>query len=155
MNRSFFIPMLLLPLIFGCANNNVVNQNYTQLFKADVETLVNGPWISKVETVNYNIAFSHTLTSDELGHVYTVDIGYKDTYIDDIQVIVIPGSFMNNPLEHNLPHVGYSQRINLAESKNIENNDRENIRLQIELVDSEENFFVSVKYEETINLFKF
>ena len=129
--------------------------NYTEKLKADIKILADGPWSNDYDSLKYTISYSHTLTSDELGHVYTVDIGYKDTYIDDIHVIVLPSHFINDPLSHNLPHVGYNQRINLAETKNIENNDRENIRLQIELEDSVENIYVSVIFANNIDLLKF
>lgn len=148
---------ILLTSIFlvGCSNNEFTSINHTELLKQDLKTLSEGPWESNPLEANYTINYSHSLTKDELGHVYTVDIGYKNLYIDDIHVIVLPASFASNPTEHNVPHVGYSQRINLAENKNIEKNDRENIRLQIELVDAEENIYVSVKYNENYDLYKF
>lgn len=149
---SIFLSSLLL---VGCSSNDITKINYTELLKKDLVVLAEGPWDCNPNNVNYEINFSHTLTSDELGHVYTVDIGYKDKYIDDIQIIVLPGSFASNPTDHNVPHVGYSQRINLAEKKDLSKNDRENIRLQIELVDAEENIYVSVKYDENLDLFKF
>ena len=141
--------------IVGCSNNQFESINYTEKLKTDLILLSQGPWDSNINEANYTISFSHSLTSDELGHVYTVDIGYLDEYIDDIHVIVLPGSFISNPLEHNVPHVGYSQRINLAKEKNQEKNDRENIRLQIELVDAEENIYVSVTYSEEVHYYKF
>ena len=41
------------------------------------------------------------------------------------------------------------------EKKNLEKNDRENIRLQIELVYPEENIYVSVMYSEITHFYKF
>lgn len=151
------IASVLMTSIFlcGCSNESIIHTNYTELLKKDLQVLADGPWDSDPNSQDYTIEFSHSLTSNELGHVYTIDIGYKNKYIDDIYVIVLPGSYLSNPLDHNVPHVGYTQRINLAESKNLENNDRENIRLQIELVDNEENIYVSVKYDDNLNLFKF
>ena len=156
MKKDFLtIPLFLSLLLTGCNSNNFESINYTEKLKTDLTLLSLGPWEDNIEEKSYTISFSHSLTSDELGHVYTVDIGYLDTYIDDIHVIVLPGSFSSNPLEHNVPHVGYTQRINLAEKKNLEKNDRENIRLQIELVYPEENIYVSVMYSEITHFYKF
>ena len=149
---NFFLSGILL---CSCSNNEIVSNNYTEKLKSDLLVLAEGPWENKVDDAKYSISFSHTLTKNELGHVYTIDIGYKNTYIDDIHVIVLPGSFKSNPLEHNVPHVGYSQRINLAETKNLEKNDRENIRLQIELEYAEEQIYVSVNYLNQTDLFEF
>ena len=150
--KMFFLSSLLL---CSCANNNIISINYTEKFKTDLQVLAEGPWESKIEDAQYSIKFSHSLTKDELGHVYTIDIGYTTTYIDDIHVIVLPGSFKQNPLSHNIPHVGYSQRINLAEHKNLTKNDRENIRLQIQLVDAEDSIYVSVNYTDHLDLYQF
>jgi hypothetical protein len=155
MKKVFTSILLTSMFLFSCSNEHISSNNYTEKLKTDLQVLSSGPWESKVEDAKYTISFSHTLTKDELGHVYTIDLGYKNQYIDDIHVIVLPSSFNANPLEHNVPHVGYSQRINLAEDKNLEKNDRENIRLQIELVDQEENIYVSVMFAETIDLYKF
>ena len=149
---SIFLSTLLL---CSCTNNEVINTSYTEKLKTDLQTLSVGPWDSKVEDANYKISFSHSLTKNELAHVYTIDIGYKDTYIDDIHVIVLPDSFKSNPLEHNVPHIGYSQRINLAEEKNLQKNDRVNIRLQIEVEYDEEYIYVSVQYDDQIHLYAF
>ena len=162
--KKIYTSLLLSTLLFvSCSNNNVVNNNYTEKLKSDLISLSQGPWNSNPSDVNYSINYSHSLTKDELGHIYTIDIGYVDTYIDDIHVIVLPSSFLDDPLSHNVPHVGYSQRVNLAETKNLEKNDRQNIRLQIELVDDEEVIYVGVSYsvsldnatEEIKNYFKF
>ena len=155
MNKSIIKSLLILPLLFSCSNSEVINMNYTEKLKTDLKALAKGPWSNDYDSLSYNISYSHTLTTDEVGHVYTIDIGYKNTYIDDIHVIVLPSHFLNNPLDHNVPHVGYNQRINLSESKNIEKNDRENIRLQIELPDSVENIYVSVIYQNNTDLLKF
>ncbi len=156
MKKELLSAILLSSFLFiGCSNNQFESINYTEKLKTDLTALSLGPWEAKEEDADYTISFSHSLTSNELGHVYTIDVGYLDTYIDDIHVIVLPGSFVSNPLEHNIPHVGYTQRINLAQNKNLEKNDRENIRLQIELVDAEENIFVSVMYSEVIHFYKF
>lgn len=155
MNKSIIKSLLILPFLFSCSTGEIENMNYTEKLKTDLKTLAQGPWSNEYDNLKYEISYSHTLTSDELGHVYTVDIGYKDTYIDDIHVIVLPSHFINDPLNHNVPHVGYNQRINLAENKDLDRNDRENIRLQIELADSVENVYVSVTYENSIDLLVF
>ena len=162
--KKIFTTLLLSSLLFvSCSNNNISSNNYTEKLKSDLISLSEGPWDSNPSEMSYSISYYHSLTKDELGHIYTIDIGYTNTYIDDIHVIVLPGSFLDDPLSHNVPHVGYSQRVNLAETKNLENNDRENIRLQIELVDDEETIYVSVSYtlnsdntnQEVKNYFKF
>lgn len=156
MKKELLTAILSSTLLFvSCSNNQFGSINYTEKLKTDLTLLSVGPWDASVEDANYKISYSQSLTSDELGHVYTIDIGYLDTYIDDIHVIVLPGSFISNPVEHNVPHVGYTQRVNLAETKNLEKNDRENIRLQIELVDAEENIYVSVMYSDVIHFYKF
>ena len=156
MKKELLTAILSSTLLFvSCSNNHFESLNYTEKLKTDLTMLSVGPWEAKPEDAEYTISYSQSLTKDELGHVYTIDIGYLDTYIDDIHVIVLPGSFISNPLEHNVPHVGYAQRVNLAETKNLDKKDRENIRLQIELVDAEENIYVSVMYSEIIHLYKF
>ena len=155
MNKSIIKSLLILPFLFSCSTGEIENMIYTEKLKTDLKTLAQGPWSNEYDNLKYEISYSHTLTSDELGHVYTVDIGYKDTYIDDIHVIVLPSHFINDPLNHNVPHVGYNQRINLAENKDLDKNDRVNIRLQIELADSVENVYDSVMYENSIDLLVF
>lgn len=155
MKKALSILLLSSILFVGCSNEEIINTSYTEKLKTDLTTLAEGPWISDVSNLPYKISYSHSLSKNEDSHVYTIDIGYKETYIPDIQIIVLPDSYIANPTNYNVPNVGYSQRLNLAKEKNLENNDRVNIRLQIELSDVQEYIYVSVIYNKTCDLIKF
>lgn len=155
MNKKNLIFLLIPFLLFSsCKNNKYISNTYN----SDLNVLVAGPYKTKNEIKNYEITCREDLinSNNENKYVYTIKISYIDTTLNDLKVIVLPQSNLNDCVNINLPTVGYNHKMNLVPVRNKANkSDYSQYKLQMEKKEKQNSIYVYVGYNSNYDLIKF